>query len=494
MVWLLWACVTDEDVSARVDWDGDGFVSTQFDGLDCDDQDPFVNPDATEKCGDGLDNDCDGTSNDCGINGELSLSEAHAQVEGLESGDFDQIEVGDLNEDGYSDVALSSTFVSMYGQPEGSGLIRVLAGPIEGTLVAHNAELLLVGIEEDSWCGDAMAMMASSPPVLAIGCPRSDRVDTDSGAVYLFNGFVEGEFGEDRADVILVPVSSNTIFGGQLAAGGDLTGDGHPDLVVSAVRDGFDWNGSAYVFEGPVADGLDTDAAAGLIRGRQGDTVGLDIVSASDLDGDGQNDLLVSGFAIDGSDWPGAVWLAPGPIDGQVSVRDLADPITGVGDDYFGMVLAAGGDVDGDGHDDAALAALTVKDGQGLVVVLRGGPELDFRMESAWLTVAGTDDYEAVGSDVDLVDVSGSGISEVVVGAYGHAEGSGGAFFFDGTEGGVHTLDDARASRLGEQAWDGAGTLVQGGDSTGDGIEDVWVVSPGADPSSVAYLIAGGSF
>ncbi|HET6583827.1 MAG TPA: putative metal-binding motif-containing protein, partial [Nannocystaceae bacterium] len=39
-----------------VDVDGDGFE----DGIDCDDNDPSVNPGAFESCGDGIDNDCDG--------------------------------------------------------------------------------------------------------------------------------------------------------------------------------------------------------------------------------------------------------------------------------------------------------------------------------------------------------------------------------------------------------------------------------------------------
>ncbi len=44
-----------------VDADGDGWDDT----VDCDDGDPAVNPGATEVCGDGIDNDCDGVDDAC---------------------------------------------------------------------------------------------------------------------------------------------------------------------------------------------------------------------------------------------------------------------------------------------------------------------------------------------------------------------------------------------------------------------------------------------
>jgi hypothetical protein len=48
--------------SAYVDTDGDGFTENQG---DCDDNDNSIYPGAPEICGDGIDQDCDGSDKIC---------------------------------------------------------------------------------------------------------------------------------------------------------------------------------------------------------------------------------------------------------------------------------------------------------------------------------------------------------------------------------------------------------------------------------------------
>jgi hypothetical protein len=54
----------DDDTGECPDLDEDGFTDAECGGEDCNDEDPAVNPDATEICGDAIDNDCDGTPED----------------------------------------------------------------------------------------------------------------------------------------------------------------------------------------------------------------------------------------------------------------------------------------------------------------------------------------------------------------------------------------------------------------------------------------------
>ncbi|MCB9692051.1 MAG: hypothetical protein H6736_09575, partial [Alphaproteobacteria bacterium] len=63
MLWWLAGCgllLTDADVEAQLDVDGDGFLSRAFGGDDCDEGDPSVYPGAPDVWYDGVDADCAG--------------------------------------------------------------------------------------------------------------------------------------------------------------------------------------------------------------------------------------------------------------------------------------------------------------------------------------------------------------------------------------------------------------------------------------------------
>lgn len=79
----------------NTDIDGDGFAAVEAGGLDCNDEDPLINPDAEEVCGDGVDNNC---------NGEVD--------EGC-------VVLGDLNGDGLLDTADYYIFLGAFGKCDG---------------------------------------------------------------------------------------------------------------------------------------------------------------------------------------------------------------------------------------------------------------------------------------------------------------------------------------------------------------------------------------
>jgi hypothetical protein len=57
-----WVMFYPTIINKTIDKDRDGFTKEQG---DCDDSDPSINPDATEICGDGIDQDCSGSDLSC---------------------------------------------------------------------------------------------------------------------------------------------------------------------------------------------------------------------------------------------------------------------------------------------------------------------------------------------------------------------------------------------------------------------------------------------
>ena len=68
--------VTEQDQFRAADRDRDGFLASEVGGPDCDDENNAVNPDATEICDDGLDNDCDGETDITGLDAVLWYQDA----------------------------------------------------------------------------------------------------------------------------------------------------------------------------------------------------------------------------------------------------------------------------------------------------------------------------------------------------------------------------------------------------------------------------------
>jgi hypothetical protein len=231
-----------------------------------------------------------------------------------------------------------------------------------------------------------------------------------------------------------------------------------------------------------------------------------------DVNGDGVADLAI-GAPGDNETVPhtqqnmGAVWIVflaeDGTVRGQQKISSLEGGFTGPlnPDAFFGSVVAAPGDVDGDGVPDLAVGAPTVHDGlhpytSGSVWLLLLRPDGTVRQELRISASTGgfggqLDHGDAFGSSLAVPgDVDGDGVPDLAVGAKWDddaAEDAGAAWLlFLNHDASVHAETKISAlaggfpDALAEDdnfGW----SLAALGDRDGDGVPDLAVSAPAHD-------------
>lgn len=308
---------------------------------------------------------------------------------------------------------------------------------------------------------------------------------------------------------------------------GDLNGDGLSDVIVAAPFDGSASGGSVYVFYGGNNNADRTTSQADLVlNGLNADDRFGSSVTTGDLDGDGQDDLIVGAPRNDATGLnAGAVYVFLGPLPNSgvlsASMADIVLTGEGWGDiwsvgDHFGTCIALG-DMDGDGHADLLVGApgMDVNPGQpntlfetGAAYLFRGGPALASKTAfEADVKITGLEAGDALGASCDAADLSGDGIADVVLGAPSAnpqlpgipKKWDGGAVYV--FEGGPQlqsgSVTTATATFTPEHGGDELGTSISAGDVDGDGFEDLVVSAMrsnavGSNAGRV-YVLRGGN-
>jgi hypothetical protein len=382
---------------------------------------------------------------------------------------------GDVDGDGIEDLLFATRGSSLNGMFNGAVfLYRGLPG---GQIEASPSQVI-TGRDRYDYLGSAAAagdFNNDGCPDLAIGAYARDTPLGDAGAVeiWLGCGAADEELTEytltRRRDNGLDPASergplgrwrtipgaaSSDLFGYAVAVG-DLDGDGRDDLVASATRaDGDQVNeGRIYVFLNG-DDGLQTDEAAWTIDGRvlqpDGALASLrDLeygwrLEIADLNQDGCGDLLVGAPNWDSLQGYVALHLSePSPNPDRRCILPDA-PALGVvphADDRvragrLGWRLGIA-DLNGDCRPDLVMTLLTVRaaargntSAGGASIFLNdptwsaARPRLVTRRD-ADLVLEG-DDNDQMGSGLAIGDVTGDGITDLVLGArFGESTGTG---------------------------------------------------------------------
>ncbi len=227
--------------------------------------------------------------------------------------------VGDVNNDGYDDVRTFAAvhFGPLSGEGDGSNEWGLFSwGPTHGSfkmtvvgdLNGDGIDDLAVGEDAAPWTWD----------------PVTESWELGPGRVAIFWGPAQpGGVSTEDADAFLTvdPTWLSQRFGAEFTPG-DFDGDGLTDLAISSRTPTF----TTYIAYGPFTDGvrnLDQDPEASRIGGAAWGLV------ASDLDGDGADELLVSGLSVPGDYWVGA-FAGPIPRGSVLGVvdADWADDVS----------------------------------------------------------------------------------------------------------------------------------------------------------------------
>ena len=530
-----------DPIEGYPDNDGDGYgdstttiltcdlAELSDEGGDCNDGDPMVNPGATEVCGDGLDNDCDGTAGTCAWSGDIMVDEADFIAFGDSGNDAlaSAIAGADINGDGTTDLIIASSESNRLASQ--GGAIYIIEGPITPAVgeVSTKADVIIDGSFESGSAGMALATLdfdADGSDDLVVGSPRVDSPSTDasnSGEVHLFYGSISDDTETDDADLTIYGARNGQRLGQTLNAGGDIDGDGLPDVAIGAPRTGIHEYraGAIFIFTGSTTRRTGTisseDRDGGVVSTQDRMLFGTSIQFIGDTNGDGRDDLLVGapGTNENGTDsGAGMLFLGhPTLFSTGIDRIDTAADATYLGErsgDKAGLAVTGLNDVDEDGYTEFAIAAPysdTVRTESGATYLMidpdRTGTHT---LTDAADTVlyGGRSGNRAGESLAGKNDLNNDGILDLVIGAPAvniteTRQGAGYIVYgpLDDVVGGPLRGEGtvADATVIGEATYNFAGQRMLGGhDWTGDGVTDLAFASPGYDYDSGAlYLFFG---
>lgn len=293
--------------------------------------------------------------------------------------------VGDVNGDGFPDVAVGAHRVAVTAQCGGGtstlpivGRVYVFFGGLRSEMdeipdVVLTGETTLIPGNGASACrgGDEFGLRVAGPgdvngdgyDDLVVGARGYDfgvdpAAGKDAGRAYVFFGgpWLSGG-GAERADVVLTGTSPEDEFGATVSGAGDTDGDGFADLLVGGLlRDGVGADSGVVSWYFGNSSGV-SNFSRDLNGAAAGDNFGSAVATAGDINADGLADFVVGAFLAGPDDNGSAVYFTGNTSRAEIRAATIVGESQPQVGDQLGISVSGAGDVDGDGVDDTVLGA-----------------------------------------------------------------------------------------------------------------------------------------
>jgi hypothetical protein len=474
---LLAACNPKPDTGGEdpsVDLDEDGYVED----VDCDDEDPEVNPGAEEQPYDGVDNDCDSSTPDDDLDGD---GYANAYGEDCDDGDAsvfpgaaEYCDGKDNDCDLVVDEGALDTLV-WYRDNDGDGY-----GDPHGQVLACEQPVGTVLDDTDCDDRDPGVHPGAEEPYDGVDNDCDGEVDEEGGAPE-FTWYHDND--TDGYGDPLDWVEAQTQPASFVANDNDCDDEdwniypGAPERCNGRDDDCDDvLDEDDVCLERPASDADDWWTGDDA-----GDEAGMAVAGGLDLTGDGSDDFLIGAPS---SSVGGSFYFLPGEHHGLVTGMALdaasssgaiswTTPAPGA---ELGSSMALFPDLDGDGGVDFGVGAPGADDD----ATDSGVAVLWFSSVDEYVFVSSSAEGAELGTIASAGWVDSDGLSDLLVGAPGLSSGAPNMGFVELFLGHSTELIEAGAYWLGQSAQDDLGTAVDtAGDIDGDGLNDLLLGAPG---------------
>jgi|GEM_PF-1136573 len=401
---------------------------------------------------------------------------------------------GDVNGDGFSDVLVSAPNY-MNGEDNEGRVYAFYGGPYVLNTNSDDDRLGGVDGAELGYCVAAAGdVNGDGYSDVAVGLPNYDNGQTNEGRVYIYHGSSTGLASSPSSS--LENNIASSYFGYSVASAGNVNNDNYADLIVGAYgySNGQSSEGAAYVYLG-TSGGISTSPVWTYESNIASTFFGINVASAGDVNGDGYSDIVIGGYFLSNPEpLEGGVWVFHGNgtgVESQYSWFADGDQNSA----YFGYSVASAGDVNRDGYSDVIIGTPYYDNGntnEGKATVYLGS-STGLATSPVWTLEKNTDDMLLGSSVASAGDINGDGYSDVIIGCPKY-QTYGRVYVYKGYSAGISSSGYWYYSD-GQTDEEFGVSVSSAGDVNGDGYSDILIGAKYYDNAQTnegkAYLFLG---